>query len=175
MHSSLLSMPQLEDIVSSQSDETLPLRIVRCIDNYVENRAQDNDILWRRIPNDPNMVKETPDGKLRLTSAAFRDGNTGEVSVHLAKLTTMEKALFNKADKGMVAIKTSYPRSLNHLVAYDPVKDDPTLEDDLSHTLICPPEQTSSHRKRDARLMAENSHWLRYPESYRTLGLQDTN
>ena len=162
-------MPQQEDYLSSQNEDTLLLSVEGCIENYAKNRAQDKDILWRRIPNDPNMVKEEPNGNLRLTSAAFRDGSTGEVSVHLAKLTTIEKALSNKADKGIVAIEAAYPRSLNHLVAYDPVKDDPNLEDDPSHTLICPPEQSSNHRKRDARLMAEQSRWLRYPESYRAI------
>ncbi len=122
----------------------------------------DDDLLWRRIVNVPQWVKQLPDGSFRVSSAAFKDGYTGEISVHLAKLTTQEKALAAHTEKGLVEILVSLPRALGHSVVYDPT------EDDDSHSLICPPQnQTEKTRNRDARKMAEAAHWLVYPLAIR--------
>ena len=160
-------MPQQEGDLLSANEDTLFLNDERCIRSYAENRVRDEDILWRRILNNPNMLKTEPSGSLRPSSAAFLDGRTGEVSVQIARLTTAEKALSNKADNGIVELEASYPRSLGHIVAYDPVKYDPDLEDDVSHALIWSPEKSPKQRKADARLMAEKSRWLCYPKDYR--------
>jgi hypothetical protein len=123
----------------------------------------DDDLLWRRIPDVPQMIKKLPDGTHRLSSAAFKDGLDGEVSVHLVKLTTMENALAGHPEKGLVEITVGLPRSLGHSVVYDPTIDDP------SHTLIIPPKnQPNSKRQRDAKQMAESAHWLIYPLSTRS-------
>jgi len=122
----------------------------------------DYELLWRRIPNVPSMIKWNHDGTFRLTSAAFKDGNNGEVSVHLAKLTTQERALTSKPDNGLVEIEAGFPRSLGHKIVYDPT------EDDISHTLICPPQGVSNKsRERDAREMAGKVRWLVYSEMVR--------
>ena len=123
----------------------------------------DEDPLWRRIVNVPQWIKELPDGSYRVSSAAFKDGRTGEVSVHLAKLTTQGKALAQHPEKGLVEIVVNLPRSLGHSVVYDPTDDDP------SHCLICPPQnQTEKTRNRDARKMAEAVRWLVYPLAIRS-------
>ena len=95
---------------------------------------------------------------------------TNEVSVHRANLTTQEKALEGKPDDGLVEIRAGFPRSLGQLVVYDPIKDHPTLPEDISHALICPPaSSTHGSRKSDARKMAEEAskRWLAYPKSVR--------
>jgi hypothetical protein len=120
----------------------------------------DNDFLWRRIVNNPHMTKVDSEGKLRPSSAAFLDGYTGEVSVHLARLTTLEKVLLDKPKVGVVEINAGYPRSLDHKIVRDPTETDP------SHTLICPPDKSPKQRKIDARLMAAHSRWLQYPQEH---------
>lgn len=122
----------------------------------------DDDLLWRRIVNNPNMVKIEPNGKIRPSSAAFLDGYTGEVSVHLARLKSLEKIQLDKSDVGVVEINAGYPRSLGQTIVTDPTDNDP------SHTLICPPDKPAKQRKIDARLMAEHSRWLLFPQEYRT-------
>lgn len=123
----------------------------------------DNDTLWRRIVNVPQWIKELPDGSYRVSSAAFKDGYTGQVSVHLAKLTSQEKALADHPEKGLVEILVSVPRLLGHSVVYDPT------DDDVSHCVICPPEnQPEKTKNRDARKMAESARWLVYPLSIRS-------
>ncbi len=121
----------------------------------------DDDFLWRRIVNNPNMITRDSDGKLRPSSAAFRDGHTGEVSVHLARLTTLEKVLLDKPEVGIVEINAGYPRTLEHKIVHDPNDTDP------SHTLICPPDKSPKQTKKDARLMAEHARWLLYPQEHR--------
>ncbi len=122
----------------------------------------DDDLLWRRIPDDPNMIKLCSDGTYRLTSAAFKDGKNGEVSVHLAKLTTKERALAGYPKNGLVEIPAGLPRSLGHSVVYDPTPED------RSHTLIVPPQNQSNNScRRDAKRMAEAARWLVYPLSMR--------
>lgn len=122
-----------------------------------------DDLLWRRISNVPQLIKELPDGTYRVSSAAFKDGINGEVSVHLARLTTQENALADHPEKGLIEIAASLPRSLGHIIVYDPEPDDP------SHSLICPPDnQTRNTRNADARKMAEGSRWLVYPLSIRS-------
>jgi hypothetical protein len=120
-----------------------------------------DDLLWRRIPNVPQMIKVL-DGTYHISSAAFIDGIDGQVSVHLSKLTTIEKALAEHPEKGLVEITASVPQSLGHSVVHDPTPDD------YSHTLIIPPKnKTNNTRKRDAREMAKAARWLLYPLSIR--------
>jgi hypothetical protein len=130
----------------------------------------DDEMLWRRILNIPDWIKKSDDGTFRTTSAAFLDGRTNEVSVHRAILTTQEKALEGKPDEGLVEIRAEFPRSLGQIVVYDPIQNHPTLRDDISHSLICPPQSsTKSTRKSDARLMAQEAskHWLVLPKRAR--------
>lgn len=122
----------------------------------------DDDLLWRRIPDVPQWIKRLPDGTCRVSSAAFKDGVDGQVSVHLAKLTTVETVVAAYPNNGLVEIYAGLPRSLGHSVIYDRTPEDP------SHTLIIPPQnQPNNSRQRDAKRMAEEARWLVYPLSIR--------
>jgi hypothetical protein len=122
----------------------------------------DDDLLWRRIPDVPQWITPLPGGGYRVSSAAFKDGGDGQVSVHLAKLTTVEAALADYPDNGLVQICAGLPRSLDHSVIYDPTPEDP------SHTVIVPPQnKTKKSRLHDAKRMAEEARWLLYPLSVR--------
>jgi len=125
-------------------------------------KINDDDLLWRRIPDIPDMIKKLPDGTYRVSSAAFKNGVDGQVSVHLARLTTVDAALADHPEKGLVEITAGLPRSLGHKVVYD------REPEDHSHTLIVPPQnQSNNSRRRDAKLMAEAARWLMYPLSVR--------
>jgi hypothetical protein len=121
------------------------------------------EILWRRIHNIPNWVKQKPDGTYRPTSAAFLDNTdpTGEVSVHLASLTNQQQVLARRPDDGLVEIEAGFPRSLGHAIVRDPTDADP------SHALICPPPNQTT-RKSDAREMAQAARWVVLPKSIRS-------
>lgn len=119
-----------------------------------------DDLLWRRIVNKPEWVSRTEDGKWRVSSAAFIDRYTGEVSVHLAKLTTQEKALAGRSNEGLVEIVAALPRSIELIIAYDP------KDDDQSHSLICPPSGGSISKSK-ARKLADAANWLVKPKDIR--------
>ena len=77
-----------------------------------DQSINDDDLLWRRIVNNPiwwrrdekgNLIRDEK-GNPCLSSASFLDGYTGEVSVHLARLTSQEKALKGRLDVGLVEI-----------------------------------------------------------------------
>lgn len=120
----------------------------------------DNDSLWRRIVNMPQWVSRNEDGSCRLSSVAFIDRRTQEVSVHLARLTTLEKTLADRPDDGLVEIYARVPRSLGLIVASDPTDNDP------SHSLICAPSGGKTS-KSQARQMAAEATWLLKPKDYR--------
>ncbi|MEJ7859996.1 MAG: hypothetical protein WKF90_00020 [Pyrinomonadaceae bacterium] len=122
----------------------------------------DEDLLWRRIQNIPQWLKINSDGTFRLSSAAFLDDYTGEVSVHLEKIIlSQEKVLAGKPDDGLVEIEAGFPRSLSHKITHDPTNDDP------SHALICPPEISNNRRRTDAKKMAKIARWLIHPKLVR--------
>jgi hypothetical protein len=130
----------------------------RIDDPTIEN----DDWLWRRIRNRPEWYAQNPDGSYRLSSVAFLDTYTNEVSVDQAKLTMREKALRLDQDDGLAQIKAGLPRSLQHIVSADPEPDNP------AHALICPPNTlTSGQRKSSARTMAKAAEWLVLPKSLR--------
>lgn len=112
---------------------------------------QNDDWLWRRIVNKPEWIARNIDGSYRLSSVAFLDDYTGEVSVDQAKLTTEEKALQGRPDDGLAKLQAGFPRSLDHIIVADPTQDNP------AHVLICPPDdQSKGRRKANARKMAES-------------------
>lgn len=129
-------------------------------DRVDDPTISDDDLLWRRIVNQPAWVSHNPDGSWRISSAAFIDRHTGEVSVHLARLTTQEKALVNRPDDGLAEINAGLPRSIDLVVAYDPTDDDP------SHSLICPVKGGSISKSR-ARRLADAAQWLIKPKNIR--------
>jgi hypothetical protein len=121
---------------------------------------RDRDSLWRRIVNVPQWITSNGDGSWRVSSAAFRDGHTSEVSVHLARLTTSEEALRDRPDDGLVELEAVVPRSIGLIVAFDPT------ENDQSHSLICAPSGGKIN-KTQARRMVDAARWLIRPETIR--------
>src|SRR5437773_635876 len=93
----------------------------------------DDGPLWRRILPVPGWIHRNPDGSFRPSSMAFLDNIDGQLSVHLANLTTQEAVLRNRALESIAELLASVPRSLGYAVARDPTPEDP------SHALICPP------------------------------------
>jgi hypothetical protein len=107
----------------------------------------DDEVLWRRII--PSWIHREPGGKVRPGSVAFLDRLSGELSVHIASLTTPEQALKDRPDDSLVAIPAGYPRSLGFAIVRDPKPDDP------SHALICP-----SPKGARASKLAEKATWV---------------
>lgn len=118
----------------------------------------DDDLLWRRIVNKPEWVNPNTG---RVSSAAFIDRYTGEVSVHLARLTTQEKALAGRPDDGLVKLVAGLPRSLDLIVAYDPKEDDP------SPSLICSPTGSGISKSKARKLAEAAQEWLVKPKDLR--------
>lgn len=123
-----------------------------------DSSIPDEEKLWRRIPK--SQIVPGDDGKPRPSSAAFRDRETGEISVHLSSLTTKEAALERFPEFSLAEIPAGLPRSLGYSVARDPIKDDSILPDDPSHALVCPPPSRSLNRcRKDHSVMAVQSQW----------------
>jgi hypothetical protein len=66
-----------------------------------------------------------------ISSAAFRD-KSGELSVHLASLTSRDRALAAFPTFSLGELQARIPRMLGMIVCRDP------LPEDASHALICP-------------------------------------
>lgn len=69
----------------------------------------DADLLLRRIL--PSWVVRLPDGTTRAGSNAFQDNHTGQVSVSIAKETTLEHFLRDHPGHYIAAIHAGCPRS----------------------------------------------------------------
>jgi hypothetical protein len=109
--------------------------------------------LWRRIA--PSLVHKESESEFRPNSGAFLDRNTNEVSVHIASLTTPERALKDYPEHSLVEIPAGLPRSLGYAIVRDPTEKDP------SHALICPPlGRTGNPIKSDSRKMAKEAKWI---------------
>lgn len=116
----------------------------------IDPTVDDTEALWRRLFPDW-LVKEI-NGNVRVSSVAFIDRRSGEVSVHRARYSTTDRALQNHPTHSLAEILADVPRKLGHDVVADPTEDDP------SHTLITPPAGSSSgRRKKDAKRMAQAS------------------
>ncbi len=124
------------------------------------SEISNDDALWRRIVNHPEWISADGLGGWRVSSAAFLDRRSGEVSVHWAKLTTQTQALAAYPDAGLVEILAGLPRSLDLIVAYDPQVDDP------SHSLICAPGDCGVSKSK-ARKLAATARWLVKPQNIR--------
>lgn len=99
----------------------------------------DTDALYRRIH--PSQVK---DG--RPSSAAFKDA---ELSVDLARLTTLERSLMGYPLHGLASITAGYARSQGQTVFHDPL-----LPANPAHTLV------KGHKTLGiAKSLARNAKW----------------
>ncbi len=140
----------------------------------IEVSIQDDDLLWRRILDQPAWWKPNPDGTIRPSSASFlqrKEKETGEsekgVSVQLEKLTTLGESITLISSAGLAEIMAKIPYELGLNVVYDPIvnKDEPE-KNDLAHSLICPIEG-GKITKAQANLMAKSAKMIILPESQR--------
>lgn len=124
---------------------------------------EDDDLLWRRVPDNQQAAPKPPLGEsVRPSSAAFIDDLSKEVSVFVEKLKTREAVLDGYPDQGLVTIRTGVPRGLNYIVGLTPEVPDP------AHRVIVPgPEHSGTGRKSDARNMAKAAVWSVLPKTYR--------
>ena len=128
-----------------------------------DHNLTDEALLLRRIWDKPDIwFTNNEEGEPKLSSVAFLDGRTNEVSVNVAAETTEEKVLEGYPDFGLVSVEAGVPRSADHIVAITPEVDD------SSHRVICPPpNSTKGQRKTAARIMAGAARWLLYPKLHR--------
>ena len=108
---------------------------------------KDDAILWRRIL--PQWVHREPDGNLRAASFAFIDRLSGELSMHIASLTTQEQVLKEHPEDSLGEIEAGFVRSLGYAIVRD------ATPEDVSHVLICPAPGRS-----DARKIAGRARWV---------------
>jgi hypothetical protein len=93
-------------------------------------------------------LKDAPDGGLQVTSNGFRDDVDGEVSVHLARLTTPERVLEQRPGDSIVAFTADQARALGYTVVWDPT---PT---DDSHCVLSEPDWSDKVRRNKSRELA---------------------
>lgn len=79
-----------------------------------------NDELWRRVP--PQQLITEDDGSPRASSAAFDDE---ELSVNVAKDTTMDKTLAGHAGFSIVGFPAGLAREHEQRVVRKPLPDNP--------------------------------------------------
>ena len=89
----------------------------------------DDDLLWRALLR--WHIVSDGEGGFRVSSKAFKD-ESGEVSVDIARRTTIEEARGRKRFPEMAELPASVPRANGQVVASDPIDSNP------AHGLICP-------------------------------------
>ncbi len=113
-------------------------------------------ILWRRII--PQWIKFHDDGTEFIASAAFRDNLDGNISVHIAALTTAEAVRRNFPFCRLAEIEARVVKERGFSVIPDPLPDDP------SHAILRPTQDHKSKSKKsrieDARIMARTARLL---------------
>src|SRR3712207_1691650 len=72
-----------------------------------------DDLLWRRVPDWPELIKRESTDRHRVTSAAFDDDADGDpMSVFLAAETSIDAVLEGHEGYGVVAITAGFVRGL---------------------------------------------------------------
>ena len=115
---------------------------------------RDEDALWRRLL--PGWIHLSATGDVLISSVAFKDRRSGELSVHLAALADQRRVLAFRPGDGLAELLARIPRSVGCPIVRDPDPDDP------SHALIC---SSRTHGKlRVAKEMAKSARLLVKPE-----------
>ncbi len=118
----------------------------------------DDEILWRRVRRDWTTTSE---GVFRPTSQTFKDRKSFELSVHIARMTSVEMIRANYPGEGIAAISAGLVRSLgDYKLVRDPILNEPLTPDDPSHALICPAPNKGSH----ASTLARKARWVIEPD-----------
>jgi hypothetical protein len=119
--------------------------------DQIDEPIEGAEILWRRLT--PDWIKRAEDGSIIVASAAFLDNIDGNVSVHIASLTSIEDVLRAYPHCHVAAIEAQVVIDRGFTIKRDPLPDDP------SHALIKPPPErrTKSVRKQYAREIARSA------------------
>jgi len=119
--------------------------------DQIDEPIEGAEILWRRLT--PDWIKRAEDGSVLIASAAFLDNIDGNVSVHIASLTSIADVLRAYPHCQIAAIEAQFVTERGFTIKRDPLPDDP------SHALIKPPveRRTRSVRKQYARELARGA------------------
>jgi hypothetical protein len=112
----------------------------------------DADILWRRLR--PDWIRESDEEGVFISSAAFwQDGELGEVSVNVARLTSLEAVLAaGRESDSLGSTEAGFPRSLGFAVALFEEEGNP------GHAHLYPPRGWKKNdRRRSGREMARHA------------------
>ncbi len=119
------------------------------IERVDDQTIPDTEGLWRHIhPNPSQIVRDEKTQEWRPSSAAFID-RRGEMSVDLASLTTVERALQGKPEHSLAEVTAGVFRQREYAVVCDPLPDNP------AHALVC-----GSMSKKHAREIARAARWV---------------
>ena len=88
-----------------------------------DDSIPDTERLWRRVH--PSQLVRRAGERARPQSSIFVDGNTGELSVHLASLTSLEGICADFPSHSIAEVSAGEVRALSYRVCRDPVDDDP--------------------------------------------------
>ena len=124
---------------------------------HENDRAADFDgseILWRRLH--ASWVLPSADGEEKISSAAFLDNTGGDLSVHIASLTSIEEVGRAYPDMRIAAVEAQTFLDLGFMIVPDP------QPDDQSHALVKEPVGYRSRgtRKRDAQAIAKKARFV---------------
>ncbi len=110
----------------------------------------DETLIWRRVL--PDWIHANNDGSFRPKSIAFVDRRTNQLSVHIARLTSVTSALAGRPDDSLVKFRAKTVTDLGLQIVYAPTDDDP------SHALIVPGNLT----KGQAKALVRASEWVEF-------------
>ncbi len=113
-----------------------------------EDAITDAEKLWRRIV--PDWFKQS-----KLTSAAFIDRRSGEVSINRAAMTTVEAVMAPYPTQGLVEFEANKARTVGFKLKVDP------QPEDASHAVVLSDHMTNGERKKAARKLTKECSWIR--------------
>jgi hypothetical protein len=112
----------------------------------------DSEMLWRRVVPSPDWIVLEGD-TYRVSSLAFFSSD-GEISVHLASLTSVSSILSRYPRYSVARIEARHFRACGHTISRDPTPEDP------SHLrVLAPPGRGVKDLRRDARTIAAKADW----------------
>lgn len=149
------------------------------------DRVSNDEVLYRRVPNDPLNFSTSIDGILQVDSHAFMDPSQ-QISVDRAKLCNFDPTYTQNKNSlnGVVKLVAQDIRKIDDIehgtthaqygfdVIPAPVKNHPEIEDNLAHAEIWSDPRNMSknvfRRLRRALAMIANKYgWLILPEDAR--------
>ena len=151
----------------------------------MNDRVLDDEILYRRVPNDPRNFSTSIDGIPQVDSHAFMD-RAKQISVDRAKLCNFEPTFTQdkNSSNGVVQLVAQDIREIDHIdhgtthacygfdIVPAPIKNHPSIEDNFAHAEIWSDPQNMSkgvfrRLRRALAVIANNYGWLILPEDAR--------